>query len=271
MNLYGLAQHYYNNTALLDLTSDIDVAAFFATQAYDRETDTYCPITDENHKDGVLYYYEINEITDFLPKINSHYISAIGLQVFPRSGNQKGFLINNINKDDDFNRFKNVRCVKFKHNAAIANEINAKFNGGEKLFPKDVLSEHWKSVKRKTNVVSRIAIEMNHKMNPQDTVEKLISKLRVQYNIETEDYVPALSCDELHKYYSSVKRDGIWENFCRQIYIPNDKNGKMMDDLLNVPNRDEYKWAFEEDVPRNINFSQGHVLRYYKDILEGMI
>jgi hypothetical protein len=39
LNLWGLAQHYYNRTTLLDLTSDIDVAKFFATCTYSDETD----------------------------------------------------------------------------------------------------------------------------------------------------------------------------------------------------------------------------------------
>ena len=53
MNLYGLLQHYYNKSSLLDLTSDIDVALFFATQKYDWESDKYTPIIDENHEVGM--------------------------------------------------------------------------------------------------------------------------------------------------------------------------------------------------------------------------
>ena len=67
MNLYDLIQHYYNKTALIDLTSDINVALFFATQQYDRGTDSYSPIIDENHKVGVLYYYAIDYFQDFKP------------------------------------------------------------------------------------------------------------------------------------------------------------------------------------------------------------
>lgn len=47
MNLYGLTQHYYNKSCLLDLTSNPQVAAFFATSIYDAKTDSYIPIVDE--------------------------------------------------------------------------------------------------------------------------------------------------------------------------------------------------------------------------------
>lgn len=82
MNLFGLTQHYYNRTSLLDLTSKPQVASFFATTCYDWKTDSYCPILDENHTPGVLYYYSLDIASDF--KMNS--LSTIGLQVFPRSG-----------------------------------------------------------------------------------------------------------------------------------------------------------------------------------------
>jgi len=60
MNLFGLTQHYYNKTSFLDLTSDPQVAAFFATTKYDWKTDTYSPIEDEDSKPGVLYYYSLS-------------------------------------------------------------------------------------------------------------------------------------------------------------------------------------------------------------------
>ena len=57
MNLFGLTEHYYNKACFLDMTSRTQVAAFFATTAYDWETDTYSPILDEEHVAGILYYY----------------------------------------------------------------------------------------------------------------------------------------------------------------------------------------------------------------------
>ena len=93
MNYYGLLQHYYNKTSLLDLTSDISVALFFATQEYDPKYDKYSPITDKNHEVGIIYYYDIDIDRDFKLEVNGELLTTIGLQVFPRSGRQKGFSI----------------------------------------------------------------------------------------------------------------------------------------------------------------------------------
>ena len=41
VNEEGLAQHYGLKTEVLDLTSNLDVALFFATCKYDKKTDTY--------------------------------------------------------------------------------------------------------------------------------------------------------------------------------------------------------------------------------------
>ena len=65
MNLFGLTQHYYNKTSLLELTSDPQVAAFFATTKHDWNIDAYSPITDETQKPGGLYYYSLAIDEDF--------------------------------------------------------------------------------------------------------------------------------------------------------------------------------------------------------------
>ena len=43
LNRVGLTQYYYNKSSFLDLTSDIDVAKFFATCDYDNTIDSYKP------------------------------------------------------------------------------------------------------------------------------------------------------------------------------------------------------------------------------------
>lgn len=83
INYGGLAQHYYNKTSFLDLTSDIDTAMFFAITDY--SFDEYTPHTDTSSL-GVMYYYEIAEPGAFSPQ-KQQYLSTIGKQPFMRSGN----------------------------------------------------------------------------------------------------------------------------------------------------------------------------------------
>lgn len=264
MNLYGLLQHYYNKSSLLDLTSDIDVALFFATQKYDWESDKYTPIIDENHEAGILYYYEIDINRDFLQQLNGEQLSTIGLQVFPRSGRQKGFLYN-LNMHSNFNDLPQLKAFRFRHNAVIAQEISEQMNCGEKLFPHDILKAHWRSHIRRNDVVSKDAIMINLTRNSNETYESIEARLKQEYNISTEDYIPIFTEEELHEYYNSV--DAFWKDFCDQIYIPGDIDGRMITDLVNIPNNPEYEWAFKENTHFKIDYNQGYLSRLYKHIL----
>jgi len=73
--------------------------------------------------------------------------------------------------------------------------------------------------------------------------------------------------EELYRYYEVVRKENFWETFCDQIYIPGDGDGRMMGDLLNVPKNPEYEWAFREDLPSRVNYDQGALLKYYKEVL----
>lgn len=64
-----------------------------------------------------------------------------------------------------------------------------------------------------------------------------------------------------------MKNDSFWENFCNQIHIPGDKDGKMMKALLLLPNDSRYKWAFEKDETHVTDYENGYVMRVYKDCL----
>ena len=57
INYEGLSQHYYNKTPLLDLTSSMEVAKFFAVTTFNMEKDRYEVYNGD--KLGVLYYYDI--------------------------------------------------------------------------------------------------------------------------------------------------------------------------------------------------------------------
>lgn len=139
INYGGLAQHYYNKTSFLDLTSDIDTAKFFAVTDY--RFDEYTPHTDTSSL-GVMYYYEIAEPGAFSPQ-KQQYLSTIGKQPFMRSGNQRGFLLN-MEKGANFNEFSQVHKVYFRHDSSISQQIFEESRNGEKYFPSDILQVKWK-------------------------------------------------------------------------------------------------------------------------------
>lgn len=267
MNLFGLTQHYYNKTSFLDLTSDPQVAAFFATTEYDWATDKYFPIEDENHEPGVLYYYNLDINEDFGTQAGtgSAPLSAIGLQVFPRSGRQSGFLYN-MQVDENFNDVSRLNAVRFRHNAVISKRICESFHEGESLFPDDILMKHWMREGRDSNVISSRAVRMNHLYNTPVRLEEVESEIR-SLGFDIDDYKPAFTQEEMDEYYYAVQNQGFWTDFCTRVHIPGDKQGRMMNDLLNLPKNPKYRWAFERVDGHVTDYKQGFVMRRLNDCL----
>lgn len=268
MNLFGLTQHYYNKTSFLDLTSDPQVAAFFATAKYDWDTDSYSPIVDEMHKPGVLYYYSLDINEDFVEPIRTRKspLSTIGLQVFPRSGMQKGFLYD-LRNNENFNDVPRTYAVRFKHKADIAQRLCDSFDNGEKLFPDDLLMQHWRRCYKDSNVISNRTVLMNKHDNPRMTLQEVEEEI-CSLGFEIQDYQPAFTSEELNNYYEAVQHKGLWTEFCEQIHIPGDKQGRMMNELINLPNNPKYRWAFERDDSHVTDLNQGFVLREYRECLQ---
>lgn len=267
MNLFGLTQHYYNKTSLIDLTSDPMVAAFFATTKHDDKTDTYSAIDDENHEPGILYYYNLDINKDFGKPVGTQIspLSTIGLQVFPRSGKQKGFLYD-MRSMENFNDVAQLNAVRFRHDLTIAKRICAQFHDGKDLFPDDVLMRHWRNVGWNSNVLSSRTIKMNHLFNPKMTLTEVDAEIRL-LGFDIQDYIPSFTNEELDEYYESVENKGFWRTFCNQIHIPGDKHGNMMKELVDLPNNSKYRWAFERDDKHVTDYNRGFVLRKYKTCL----
>lgn len=268
MNLYGLTQHYYNKTSFLDLTSDPQVATFFATTKYDEVSDTYSPIEDESHEPGVLYYYNLSIHEDFGYHEDGRKspLSTIGLQVFPRSGRQRGFLYD-LRPKENFNDVARVNAVRFKHRADIAKRICDSFNNGTSLFPDDILMLHWRQYHKGSNVISNRTVMMNKIDNPKMTLEQVAAEVH-SLGFDIQDYVPRFTDDEIDEYYAAVQNEDFWSRFCRQIHIPGDKDGQMMRALQSLPSDPRYRWAFERDNRHTTNFDGGYVMRRYKVCLK---
>ena len=169
--------------------------------------------------------------------------------------------------DENFNDVAQVQAVRFYQRADVSKRIWDGFHQGKDLFPEDILMKHWRLNHADSNVVSSRTIKMNQILNPEMTLAEVETEARL-LGLDIEDYVPRFTDEELAEYYASVQNGGYWQNYCNQIHIPGDNDGKMMSDLLAVPQNPNYSWAFERDKNHVTNFDEGYVLKIYKDCLK---
>lgn len=247
VNYGGLAQHYYNKTRFLDLTSDIEAAKFFAVTDYNNKTDKYSPHTDTSEL-GVMYYYEISEPGAFQQN-RQQTLSTIGKQIFMRSGNQHGFLLN-MDKNTNFNLFPQVHKVFFRHDPEMSQRIYLESNQGSKYFPSDMLQKQWQRFIQQFEshpVVSLEAVKINVQDNKSshETINSIIGKLDRLYEIKVDkSKKPKFDEDLMEQYYEDIK-NGWWQDvFCHDIYFPSEDGVVYKDMLLHLPKDDRYASYF---------------------------
>lgn len=133
----GLAQHYGLKTEVLDLTSNLDIALFFATCWYDSANDCYHYHDDGKTHEAVLYVFIPildNEPTPSSHENNylNHNIRSIGLQAFPRPGIQEGYGLH-IKRGASIKSY----MYRFTFTCADSKYYFEKFKEGEVLWIKD--------------------------------------------------------------------------------------------------------------------------------------
>ena len=177
MDIYydALAQHYELKTDLLDLTSDIVVAAFFATNTYDKETKSYVP---KKEGMGAIWRYQAPEIVT--GDLNN--LELVGLQPFDRPGVQCAFGIK-LKVGQDFSDLNNSYKILFKQNEDYSKKIKQLFcnQNSNKLLPiEDDVCDIAGAVK-KSNSVSKEAIFIYCKKNN-------IASKKINNKIENKGY-----------------------------------------------------------------------------------
>ncbi len=194
LDFEGMAQHYGLSTGLLDFTSDLDIAIFFATNDFIEDKNIFNPVLDKKRV-GIIYKY--NSIFDSIDEnINPNY-DTIGLQPLPRPGIQNAYSYR-LTKNKNLNKQANIEKIKFYHDPEISRYYSDKYLNGQKLFPKEVIDEklnYLKSTKCFSQKSFNIVYENNHSIPRQ----KILGKLdKLGYKIG-EKYECTFSDEELLK------------------------------------------------------------------------
>lgn len=241
MNYGGLNQHYYNKTKFLDLTSDLEAAKFFAVTIY--KNGIYSPYNEEGI--GVLYYYDL-QMPGAFQDHKGYSLSTIGKQVFMRSGAQHGFLLS-MEKGLNFNNLPEVHKVFFRHDPQISKAIFDLNKCGDKFFPVDSLEMAWKrkmDEMKDQKKISLDAVQYNVSLNDGETIESIERKLKSYDILVDRSYKPQFKPEELYLYYNAIMHEGFWENFCENVYFFGNDGELFKQDLIRIPEKEQYKWAF---------------------------
>ena len=169
VNYTALAQHYGFDTPLLDLTNDFLIALFFATCKYDKDTDSYKPLSKEDIEKSDISRYGIifhspNWMLDYMngtqaiqlhEKMMQHDWSLpfnidsgeldgvafqIGYQPFYRCHFQSGYIYpmrENMPLQQDI-RFEKLR---FKQSPELSQKVYELMQKGKLVYPSEGISE----------------------------------------------------------------------------------------------------------------------------------
>lgn len=242
VNYYGLAQHYGLKTSVMDLTSDMEVAKFFAVTDCKDGTDKYTPVIDERRY-GVMYYWDnVRRHDAFQISENGNNLSTIGMQAFPRSGKQCGFLYSMF-RGQNFHDSPFVKYKLFRHEASISRQVFREAKKGAEYFPKDELSSLARRIKD-SHVLSGEAFENNLRINPQDDKNKNYSDcLSEHISIDFRKRHITFNATEKEIFHQRLK-NGFWQDFCSQIIFPKDIDGSIMGEFIKLPENPLYKQYF---------------------------
>ena len=243
MNYYGLAQHYGFNTGLLDFSSDIEVSAFFGATKW-LAPDKYCRFNNPEIPYGVIYHYSVHPSSTFI----SEGFSSIGLQVFPRSGQQKGFLQDSGKMNINVN--PSIIAIPFRHDAIEDQKIIDRWHGGQLLFTVDELSPISDLI-LDSKEISLSAFAYNLFVNPQDN-EATNRKMCKNQGYTIKPHLRYVFTEKILEMYFDKIRNGWWEDFCNRIYWGDSKKAiSLKQQMIELP-RNMYYWQYfhKEDYRR---------------------
>lgn len=128
----GLAQHYGIPTSLLDLTSQIEIAAFFAVAQWDDAKESFAPMTAGA---GVILRLDWSA---FGPGY-ARFFNPVGIGPGLRPARQHAWTFN-MKPGVDFLRIPHLSTFEFQHSREASEAIFARFGRGRWLYPPDCLA-----------------------------------------------------------------------------------------------------------------------------------
>jgi hypothetical protein len=184
VDYHGLAQHYGIPTSLLDLTSSVEVAAFFAVARWDTESASFQPMETGT---GAMYRFDW---AAFGPGY-SKFFEPVGFGPGLRPARQHAWTFQ-LRPGVDFQQVPHVATSEFTHSKWASEELFGRFDGGAWLYPPDCLASLIQKL-RKLPFVTMHAIRYAAKQDGQapeeieSTAEKTAHFLNVSLGLDIVD------------------------------------------------------------------------------------
>lgn len=233
----AIASVYGMTTTQHHLTSDLDVALFYATSDFNAGQDTYAQhqITEEDvSKVGCIYLFNIA-----MPMSQIPMLTTAGYLPFPRMKDQRTFLFN-LGRDIDFSKIPLLRKLYFKHSQQDDLQYSQKFNSGALLNVSDEIAVLARRIMGSAKISER-AFRTNLNSNPTDDENQNRRELEnLQKTIVPQEFL--FSAEDLAPYYQRIE-NGFWSDFCDSL------------DFSTFRHPEDVKAAFI-DLPNNTNYQQ---------------
>lgn len=248
INYMALAQHYGFRTQMLDITSDLKTALFFACCKYGKDR-RWHPLTqdDFSHRNsrkhisrgcngdsryGILYRSP-SEITDLRwctePEDHaSEIIIPVGYQPFMRCSHQHGYM---LLAQPEYDLFQDLRFDKFKFRLTdeLCNWIYEEMDKGESIYPYDDIPDisgemeqlnHQRQFSR--NVFENAAEDFHVPVAERGYLQAVLTKYGISV-VETISVIAPEKLSQINRDYSAeyaMQKTGVVPQMCPLISIP---------------------------------------------------
>ncbi len=210
-----LAQHYGLETYWLDITTDFEVALFFACCKFDNQSHKWRPLNKEDFNEsyktlfGVIFQSPTNLPSHYLPEeLKSIRILPVGFQPFMRCHMQNSYVAS-IEKSHCLQKENTFKKLRFKHDEELCNYIFNKMDFGKKIYPHEGLNlmeaEIEKIKKRKIFSIETfefVCEEPKFKSLNKDTLKQLLMDFGYELK-DTQNLIPEEKIEQINKLYSN--------------------------------------------------------------------
>lgn len=154
---------------------------------------------------------------------------TIGLQLYPRSGTQKGVCYNEGMSHVGVNKL--VTPIYFRHDPVVSERVYNILQGGKLLFPNDSISKYAQELLT-GNEISGETFAQNLYSN-HDNLQENLSVLK-KHNITVNWHKRMHFTNEMLQEVHNDLKENLWEKFCDHIYFADNRKGKKCMTLFSI-------------------------------------